>query len=410
MIRRVVVTGIGAVTPLGLDITSTWDGAIGGRSGIGPITRFDASKYGTRFGGQVTGFVPEKYMTPRLAGMADTYLHYAVGAASMAMEDAGLADGDNFGARMGTCIGTAAGGHVIFERQQQVLLADGPKGVSALTVPLGIADMGGGYVSIKYKLRGPNHCVVSACASGASAIGEACNMIRWGLMDKMVAGGAEGFSPLFLAAFGAAKALSTRNEAPEKASRPFDSNRDGFVMSEGGAVLILEEMEGAKARGAKIYGEIAGYGSTADAYHLTASRPDGSGASMAMELALKQGSIEASQVGYVNAHATGTPIGDEFEVVALREVFRDQIDHTPVSSTKSMTGHMLGAAGAVEAIFCLLAMRDGILPPTINLEQVDPKCAIDVIPNTARRAQIEYSLSNSFGFGGHNVSLLFRKL
>lgn len=409
MSRRVVVTGIGAVTPLGLDIVSTWASVVAGKSGIRPITRFDVSRHGTRIGGQIEGFVAEKYMSPRLVGMADTFLHYAVGAASMAMADAGLADGAEFGARIGTCIGTAAGGQVVFERQGKIMWEEGPRGVSALTVPLGIADMGGGYVSMKYKLRGPNHCVVSACASGASAIGEACNMIRWGVVDKMVAGGAEGMSPLFVAAFGAAKALSTRNDAPEKASRPFDVSRDGFVLSEGGAVLILEELEGAKVRGAKIYGEIAGYGSTADAYHLTAPRPDGGGAAMAMRLALEQGKIGPTEVGYVNAHATGTPMGDEFEVMALREVFRDRLERTPVSSTKSMTGHMLGAAGAIEAIFCLLAMRDGVLPPTINLEHLDPKCAIDAVPNMARRAQPEFALSNSFGFGGHNVSLLFRR-
>jgi 3-oxoacyl-[acyl-carrier-protein] synthase II len=410
MSRRVVVTGIGAVTPLGLDIASTWEGILAGRSGIRPLTRFDASKHGTRIGGQILGFTPERYMAPRLAGMADTFLHYAVGAASMAMDDAGLTDNGEFGPRMGTCIGSAAGGQVVFEQQFTRLLADGPKSVSALTVPLGIADMGGGYVSMKYKLRGPNHCVVSACASGASAIGEAANMIRFGVMDRMVAGGAEGMSSLFLAAFGAAKALSTHNDAPEKASRPFDASRDGFVMSEGGAALILEELEGAKARGAKIYGEIAGYGSTADAYHLTAPRPDGGGASQAMRLALEQGRVGPAEIGYINAHATSTPMGDEFEVMAMRDVFRDRLDATPVSSTKSMTGHMLGAAGAIEAIFCLLAMRDGMLPPTINQERLDPKCAIDVIPNVARPAQPEFSLSNSFGFGGHNVSLLFRRL
>lgn len=410
MSRRVVVTGLGAVTPLGLDLTSTWEGIRAGRSGIRPITRFDVSKHTSRIGGQIVGFTPEKYLAPRLAGLADSFLHYAVAAASMAMEDAGLADSSEVGARMGTCIGTAAGGQVVFEQQQTLLLSEGPKGVSALTVPLGISDMGGGYVSMKYKLRGPNHCVVSACASGASAIGEAANMIRFGLMDRMVAGGAEGMSPLFLAAFGAAKALSTRNDAPETASRPFDASRDGFVMSEGGAALILEDLECARARGAKIYGEIAGYGSTADAYHLTAPRPDGGGAAMAMRHALTQGRVGPREIGYVNAHATSTPMGDEFEIVALREVFRDRLESTPVSSTKSMTGHMLGAAGAIEAIFCLLAMRDGLLPPTINQERLDPKCAIDVIPNVARPAQVEFSLSNSFGFGGHNVSLLFRRL
>lgn len=410
MSRRVVVTGIGAVTPLGLDIASTWAGILAGKSGTRTITRFDTAKHAAHIGGEVVGFMPEKYMAPRLAGLADPFLHYAVGAASMAMDDAGFTENGEFGARMGTCLGTAAGGQMMLERQHTILLTEGPKGVSALTVPLGIADMGGGYVSMKYKLRGPNHCVVSACASGASAIGEAANMIRFGLMDRMVAGGAEGMSPLFLAGFGAAKALSTRNDAPEKASRPFDASRDGFVMSEGGAALILEEFECARTRGAKIYGEIAGYGSTADAYHLTAPRPDGGGAAMAMRFALEQAGVDPTAVGYINAHATSTPMGDEFEVRAMRDVFRDRLDATPVSSTKSMTGHMLGAAGAIEAIFCLLAMRDGVLPPTINQERLDPKCAIDVIPNVARPAQIEYSLSNSFGFGGHNVSLLFRRL
>ena len=410
MNRRVVVTGIGAVTPLGLNIADTWDSILAGKSGIRPVTRFDVSKYTTRIGGQIDGFDAEKYMLPRLVDLADTVLHYAVGAASMAMEDAGLVGNTDIEDCTGTCIGTATGGQVVFERQQAMLLQEGPKGVSAFTVPLGIADMGSGYVSMKYKLRGPNHCVVSACASGASAIGEAYNMIRWGVVEKMVAGGAEGMPTLFMAAFGAAKALSTRNDDPHEACRPFDINRDGFVMSEGGAVVVLEEMEGAIARGAKIYGEIVGYGSTADAYHLTSPRPDGGGAARAMRLAFRQGGIDPSQVGYVNAHATGTPKGDEFEVLALREVFGEHLEGTPVSSTKSMTGHMLGAAGAIEAIFCLLAMRDGMLPPTINLENLDPKCQIDAIPHTARKAEAEYSLSNSFGFGGHNVSLLFRRI
>jgi 3-oxoacyl-[acyl-carrier-protein] synthase II len=410
MSRRVVVTGIGAVTPLGLDIIETWKGILGGRCGISRITRFDVSQDSTRIAGQIAGFAPEKYMSARLARFADEFLHYAVGAASMAIEDAGLAGDEDLGSLTGTCIGTAAGGASVRERQQEILMAEGPRSVSALTVPLGISDMGSGYVSMKYKLRGPNHCVVSACASGASAIGEAFNMIRWGSVERMVAGGAEGLSPLFLAGFGSAKTLSTRNESPDTASRPFDSDRDGFVMSEGGAVLVLEELVAARTRGAKIYGEIIGYGSTADAHHITAPRPDGDGAARAMRLALKQGEIGVEQIGYVNAHATGTPMGDEFEVAALAQVFGNRLEQVPVSSTKSMTGHMLGAAGAVEAVFCLLAMRDSMLPPTINLNRLDPKCQIDAVPNIARKTAVEFSLSNSFGFGGHNVSLLFRRL
>lgn len=410
MNRRVVVTGVGVVSPLGMNAEATWANAIAGKSGITQISRFDVSRHSSRIGGTITGLSPEKYMPARLASVADPFLHYCAAAGSMALEDAGIGPHDKFTGDMGVCMGSSAGGQSIFEEQQKSFLLEGPARVSALTVPLGIVDMGGGFISIKFGLLGPNHCVVSACASGASAIGESFEMIRAGRIDRMLAGGADAITPLYLAAFGAAKALSLRNNSPEKASRPFDAGRDGFVMGEGGAALVLEDLASAIARNAKIYGEIIGYGTTADAHHLTAPRPDGAGAQRAMVNALRQANVGVDDVGYINAHATGTPLGDELEVIALRKVFGAHINEIPVSSTKSMTGHMLGAAGAVEAAFCLFAMRDGILPPTVNNEQLDKNCQIDVVPNKAREQDVAISLSNSFGFGGHNVSLVFKRM
>ena len=327
----------------------------------------------------------------------------------MAIQDSRLLDDSNAGARTGTCIATAVGGTQTLVAQQANLLNKGPRFVSPMTVPFTICDMASGYVSIMHKLEGPNHCLVSACASGASAIGEAYHMILRGSVDAMVVGAADATIPLHTAAFASAKALSTRNTEPERASRPFDAERDGFVMSEGSALLILEERSHAIARGAKIYGEMVGYGSCSDVHHITAPDPSGKGAIRAMREAIQMAGIDPSDVGYVNAHATSTLLGDRIEVSAIRSVFGKHVDDLPVSSTKSMTGHMLGAAGSIEAIFCLLAMRDGILPPTINQERPDPECDIDSVANVARPKSVEYALSNSFGFGGHNVSLLFRR-
>lgn len=406
--RRVVVTGVGAVTPLGNTVEETWRAILEGRSGVGPITRFDASRFGPKIAAEVKGFCPDDWMSPRDAALSDPFLHFAVAGATMALRDSGLLEDPGRGERTGTCIATASGGVNVMMAQQANLLEKGPRFVSPMTVPFTICDMASGYVSIMHKLEGPNHCLVSACASGASAIGEAFHMIRRGSVDAMVAGAADATIPLHTAAFASARALSVSNEDPAKASRPFDLKRDGFVMSEGSAILVLEEREAARARGAKIYGEVVGYGSCSDAHHITAPEPTGKGAVRAMREAIELAGIDPKSVGYVNAHATSTPLGDKIEVAALRQTFGAHLDDLPVSSTKSMTGHMIGAAGSMEAIFCLLAMRDGMLPPTINQEFPDPDCDIDTVPNVARAGQAEYALSNSFGFGGHNVSLLFR--
>ncbi len=408
MPRRVVVTGIGAVTPLGLEIESCWSAIKSGNSGIRAVSKWDATGFPQRIGGEVLGLCPEDWMPPRDAALADPFLHFAVAGSTMALRDSQLLQDPKVRARTGTCIATAIGGVHTIVTQQGNLINKGPRFVSPMTVPYTICDMGSGYVSIQHKLEGPNHCLVSACASGASAIGEAYHMIVRGSVDAMVVGAADAIVPIHSAAFASARALSTLNEFPEQASRPFDAKRDGFVISEGSAVLVLELLDQAVARGAKIYGECVGYGSCSDAYHITAPDPSGRGAVRAMREAIDMAGIDYRQVGYVNAHATSTPLGDRIEVSALRTVFGTHIDDLPVSGTKSMTGHMIGAAGSIEAIFCMLAMRDGILPPTINQEFHDPDCDIDTIPNIARVSQPEYALSNSFGFGGHNVSLLFR--
>jgi len=409
MDRRVVVTGIGALSPLGLDIETTWTAIKAGQSGIRAITKWECTGFPQRVGGEILGFCPDKWMKPRDAALCDPFLHFAVAGAGMAIADSRLLDHPGAGARTGTCIATATGGVHVLVSQQANMLRKGPNGVSPMTVPFTICDMASGYVSMQHGLEGPNHCLVSACASGASAIGEAFHMIKRGSVEAMVVGAADATVPVHSAAFAAARALSTANEVPAKASRPFDAKRDGFVISEGSAVLVLEELSQARAREAKIYGEIVGYGSCSDAYHMTAPEPSGRGAIRAMREAINMARICCKDVGYVNAHATSTPLGDRIEVAALQSLFGAELQNVPVSSTKSMTGHMIGAAGSIEAIFCLLAMRDEMLPPTINQEYPDPECAIDTIPNIARHSSIEYALSNSFGFGGHNVSLLLRR-
>ncbi|MDR3689985.1 MAG: beta-ketoacyl-ACP synthase II [Fimbriimonas sp.] len=409
MARRVVVTGIGGVTPLTLDIESTWSAIKAGDSGIRRISKWDSTGFAQQIGGEILGFCADKWMNPREAALCDPFLQYAVAGATMAIKDSCLLDDPSRGARTGTCIATAVGGMGVMVAQQSNLVNKGPRFVSPMTVPFTICDMASGYVSQQFKLEGPNHCLVSACASGASAVGEAYYMIVRGSVEAMVVGASDATVPVHSAAFAAARALSTSNEEPAKASRPFDAKRDGFVISEGSAVLVLEELEQARSRGVRIYGEVVGYGSCSDAYHMTAPDPTGKGAVRAMREAIFMASIDPKSVGYVNAHATSTPLGDRIEVAALRTVFGDHIDSLPVSGTKSMTGHMIGAAGSIEAIFCLLAFRDDVLPPTINQDHPDPDCAIDTIANVARHHSVEYALSNSFGFGGHNVSLLFRR-
>jgi 3-oxoacyl-[acyl-carrier-protein] synthase II len=407
--RRVVVTGIGLVSPVGNTVEEAWSSVVEGRSGVGPVTRFDSAAFPSKVAGEVRNFQAEDWMSPRDARLSDPFLHYAVAAAKMALDDSRLLEQKGINERTGTCIGTASGGLNVLVHQQGNLDRKGPRFVSPMTVPFTICDMAPGYVSIQHDLRGPNHSLVSACASGASAIGEAYWMIQRRSVDAMVAGAADAIVPLHMAAFASASALSTHNENPAGASRPFDSARNGFVMSEGAAILVLEDREMALARGARIYGELVGYGSCADAHHITAPESTGRGARRAMLECLEMAGITPKDIGYVNAHATSTPVGDRIESAAIREVFGDLTDSLPVSSTKSTTGHLIGAAGSIEAIFCLLAMRDGILPPTINLENQDPDCRIDAIPNVARKAHVDHCLSNSFGFGGHNVSLLFRR-
>jgi 3-oxoacyl-[acyl-carrier-protein] synthase II len=407
-VRRVVVTGLGAVTPLGNTVEETWAAALAGKSGVAKIAHFDASSFASQIAGEVKNFKPEQWMSGRDAKFCDPFLQYAVAASTMALGDSGLLEDVSRGARTGTSVATAAGGMNVATDQHTVLVNKGARLVSPMLVPFSICDMASGYVSMMHKLEGPNHCLVSACASGASAIGEAYHTILRGSVEAMVAGASDSITPLHTAGFCSARALSTRNLEPERASRPFERSRDGFVIAEGSAVIVLEDLDQALGRDAKIYAELVGYGSCADAYHITSPEPTGRGAVRAMKEAMDMAKITPDQVGYVNAHATSTFTGDKIEVSALHQVFGPALPSTPVSGTKSMTGHMLGAAGAIEAIFCALALRDGVLPPTINLDDLDPDCQIDAIPNFAREQRIEYALSNSFGFGGHNVSLLFK--
>lgn len=407
MFRRVVITGIGALTPLGLSAPETWENALAGRSGVGAISRFDPSDLQVKFAGEVRGFDPSLVLDRREVRRTDRFVQFAVAAGEEAMKDAGLHEGGYDPERSGAVCGTGIGGIETLTNQHRICLERGPDRVSPFFVPMMIANMMAGQLAIRYRLLGPNATMVTACASSAHAIGNAMRSIQFGEADVMVAGGAESvLLPLCFAGFENMKALSTRNEDPEGASRPFDIDRDGFVMAEGAGMLVLEELEHAQARGAKIYGEIVGYGMTADAYHMVEPAPDGSGAARAMQAALRDAKLPPERIGYINAHATGTPKGDIGEALAVRRVFGAHADKLAISSTKSMTGHLLGAAGAVEAIFTTLALRDGKLPPTINLRHQDPMIDLDCVPNEARPRQIEAAMSNSFGFGGQNVSLV----
>lgn len=406
---RVAVTGIGAVTPVGIGVPAMWDSLVAGRSGIRPITSFDVSEYPVRFGGTIDEFDPSVSLDTKEARRMSRFQQFACVAADEAMADAGLGrlEGEE-SERCGVIVGSGIGGLQLMEEQAAVLRERGPSRISPMLVAGMIVDLAAGHISIRYNLRGINYAVVSACATGNHAIGEAFEVIRRGSADIVVAGGFDaGITPLGLAGFCAARALSTRNDDPTHASRPFDLNRDGFVMGEGGAILILEEWEHAVARGARIHAEVIGYGASADAYHMTAPAPDGNGARRAMQLALKQAGIAAAEVGYVNAHGTSTELGDAAETGAIREVFG--ADAPPVSSTKSMTGHLLGGAAALEAVACVRALETGILPPTINYETPDPACDLDYVPNVARTTNPKIALSNSFGFGGHNASIILRR-
>ena len=408
--RRVVVTGMGCVTPLGNDLPTTWNNLVAGKNGIGPITKFDTTDFKAKLAAEVRDFDPKLYMEKLQILHSDLYAQLATAAAVQAMEDSGIA-GTMPGERMGVYIGTGIGGIQTFEAEHSKLLNKGPRRVSAYFIPMMIANIASSMIAIRYGCMGPAMPAVTACASGSNAIGEALRVVRHGYADAMICGGAEAtVTPLAAAGFCNMQALST-SEDPDAASLPFDARRGGFVMGEGSGVLILEEYEHAKARGAKIYGEICGYGSTNDAYHITAPHPDGVGGAKAMADALREAGYTGDELVYVNAHGTGTHLNDAIETMALKKAFGEELARKLlISSTKSMTGHMLGAAGAVEAIVSLKALEDGVVPPTINLREADPACDLDYVPGTARTAPVTLALSNSLGFGGHNACLTFRKL
>jgi 3-oxoacyl-[acyl-carrier-protein] synthase II len=410
-IRRVVVTGVGLVAPVGLDTKSGWENILAGRSGIQPITHFDIAPFTTRFGGPIYGFDPELYVSKKDVKKMDKFIHYGIGAGTQAMEDAGLEITDANRYRIGVAVGSGIGGIAGIENSYAAYLNGGPRKISPFFVPANIINMVAGDLSIKYGLKGPNYSIVSACSTGTHNIGEAALMIRHGMVDAMLAGGAEmATTPVGLGGFAAAKALSTRNDAPQLASRPFDRDRDGFVLSDGAGVIMLEEYEMARVRGAHIYAELVGFGMNSDAYHMTAPSENGEGAAECMRLALEMAGLNPENVDYINAHGTSTPAGDIAETKGIKRAFGQYATKVAVSSTKSMTGHMLGAAGGAEAIFTLLAMRDQVAPPTINYDTPDPECDLDYVPNIARPMKMDVAVSNSFGFGGTNGSLVFRRI
>jgi 3-oxoacyl-[acyl-carrier-protein] synthase II len=409
--RRVVVTGLGLVSPVGSTVQSGWDAVLRGESGIAPITRFDVSAFPVRFGGAVRDFDVSQYMPPKEARRMDEFMHYGVAAGVQAVTESGLDFSRTDPTRCGAVCGAGIGGLGTIEAEYgEYLKANNPRKISPFFVPVTIINMIAGHLSIRYGLQGPNLGVVTACTTSTHAIGLGMRTIQYGDADVIVAGGGEmATTRCGLGSFGQAKALSTRNDAPAEASRPWDKDRDGFVLSDGGGAMVLEELEHARSRGAHIHAELVGFGMSGDAYHITAPPENGEGARLAMVNALRDASLNAADVQYINAHATSTPLGDKAETVAMKRAFGDHARRVAVSSTKSMTGHLLGAAGVVEAIFSVLAIRDGVAPPTINYRTPDPECDLDYVPNTARRMKIDVSLSNSFGFGGTNGSLIFRR-
>jgi len=408
--KRVVITGLGIISPVGTGLEPFWSSLTTGVSGIRRVTRFDPTHFNTKIAGEVVDFEPTDYIDKKEARRMDRFTQFAVAAAGMAIEDAALDLENENRDRIGVILGSGIGGIETLEDQARVLVEKGPGRVSPFFVPMMIANMGAGQVAISYRLRGPNITSVSACASSTNALGDAFKMLQWGHADVMISGGTEAsITPLAMAGFISMKAMSSRNDDPEKASRPFDAGRDGFVVGEGAAVLVLETLEHARGRGARIYAEIVGYGSSCDAYHMVAPDPEGCGAANSMREALADAGLKPDAVDYINAHATSTPPGDKAETLAIKKVFGQHAYKTAVSSTKSMTGHLLGAAGGLEAIVCVLTIQKGIIPPTINYEQPDPECDLDVVPNVARKAVVNVALSNSFGFGGHNATLVFKK-
>ena len=409
--RRVVVTGMGIVSPIGNTLAAAWDSIQAGRCGIGPITHFDASAYATRIAGEVRDFDPKSFLPPKDVKKMDTFIHYGLAASFQAMDDAGLEVTEANAERIGAIIGAGIGGVRGIEDTAIALHEGGPRKVSPFYVPSTIINMLPGQLTIMKGIKGPNFSAVSACATSNHSIGMAMRMIQYGDVDIMVAGGAEhGATPTSVGGFCSMKAMSTRNDEPLRASRPWDKDRDGFVLGDGAGILILEEYEHAKARGARIYCELAGFGASSDAYHMTAPSENGEGPARCMRMALKDAGVNADQVGYLNAHGTSTPLGDLAETLAVKRAFGDHAFDTMVSSTKSMTGHLLGAAGGVEAIFTVMALHTGVIPPTINLDEPGEGCDLDYVPNVARQAKVDVAVSNGFGFGGTNGTLVFRKI
>ncbi|GED13203.1 3-oxoacyl-[acyl-carrier-protein] synthase II [Aneurinibacillus migulanus] len=410
MRNRVVITGVGAITPLGNNAKEFWEGLLTGKSGVDYITAFDTEGFSTKFAAEVKDFHPEEYMDKKDIKRTDRFVQFAIAAARMAVEDAGLEITEENAENIGVYIGSGIGGLGTWEEQHTLLMEKGPRRVSPFFVPMMIANMASGQVSIVLGAKGPNSAAITACASATNSIGDAFKIIERGIADVMITGGTEAsIRPMAVAGFSNAKALSSRNDDPKKASRPFDNDRDGFVMGEGSGILVLESLEHAKKRGANILAEIIGYGMSADAYHLTQPAPGGEGAARAMKAALKDAEIAPEEVSYINAHGTSTDYNDKFETMAIKKSLGDYAYKVAISSTKSMTGHLLGAAGGIEAIACVLALRDQIVPPTINYETPDPECDLDYVPNEARKMDVTVALSNSLGFGGHNATIVFKK-
>jgi len=409
-VNRVVVTGLGAITPLGLDVETTWEALVAGKSGIGYITQFDAEGFETRIAAEVKGFDPTSYVGPKEARRMDRFSQLAVAAAMQAVQDAKLELNDDIRDDVGVLVGSGIGGLMTLSEQLSILLERGPDRVSPFLVPMMIADMASAQVSINLGARGPNFCPTSACSSGSDAIGTAYEIIKRGDAQAMLAGGAESvITPIGVAGFIANRALSNHNDPPQEASRPFDAERDGFVIGEGAVVFVMEDLACAQKRGARILAEVTGYGASSDAVHITAPAEDGEGAARAMKMAIRKAGLEPTDIDYVNAHGTSTPLNDRIETTAIKSVFGDYAYQVPISSTKSMTGHLLGAAGAIEGMVCIKVIGTGIIPPTINYTTPDPDCDLDYVPNQARQAKVTAALSNSFGFGGHNSVLLFQE-
>lgn len=410
MKRRIAVTGVGIISPLGTGIEKNWKAITQGKSGIRRIAKFDASNFPVQIAGEVPDFNPEEFIEKKEIKKMDTFIHYALAASIMAAKDAGLEVTPENAERVGVYIGSGIGGLPAIEHWYTVLKEKGPDRITPFFIPMVIINLASGQVSIELGAKGPNSSAVTACATGNNSIGDAFKIIERGDADVMIAGGTESvITPLCVAGFSAMKALSTRNHAPEKASRPFDKDRDGFILGEGAGILVLEEMEFAKKRRARIYAEIVGYGMTADAFHMTTPAPEGEGAVRCMNMALRSAEVNFEDVDYINAHGTSTPVGDAAETMAIKRVFRERAKRLAISSTKSMTGHLLGAAGGIEAVITVLSIYNGIIPPTINYETPDPECDLDYVPNKAREKKINVAMSNSFGFGGTNASLVFKR-